>query len=323
MAKIGKKKILKATIAWGLTVFAVAGMMTSCNYMTDEALDYINANPTFAIEKVDEQLEYWGGDSRYVEQSYNKFLFKDNTIYDHFNVGERPARVAYSDVMTEQERENYNHVFEYLNSVFEVVNPKYKFEIVEGKGNCDIYIDKDSVSEDIGAYVKPKQDSLHTSQVESANIFMNTNIEASDTYRRYMLLHEMMHVLFGSPDVNIYQSKTFSVYNSPDVAFMARKVEEAKVVEEIEEGKYTGDCAFQTTDEKNGFVQFLPTDLSTLIALYGDMTNPENVENYKVLLQDHLQQSYKIYGDFQPYYEKGFEIPTPSQSTELDGSEKE
>ena len=66
MAKIGKKKILKATIAWGLTVFAVAGMMTSCNYMTDEALDYINANPTFAIEKVDEQLEYWGGDSRYV-----------------------------------------------------------------------------------------------------------------------------------------------------------------------------------------------------------------------------------------------------------------
>ena len=323
MAKYSKRKILKATIAWGLTSLAVAGMLTSCNYMTDEALDYINANPIFAIEKVDEQLEYWGGDSRYVEQSYNKFLFKNNSIYDHFYVGERPAKVAYSAAISEAERENYNHVFEYLNSVFEVVNPKYKFEIVEGKNNCDIYIDEDFVSDTIGAYVNPKQDSLHTSQVESANIFMNTNIEASDTYRRYMLLHEMMHVLFGSSDVDIYQSQTFSVYNYPDVSFMARKVEEARVVEEIEEGKYTGNCAFETTAEKNGFVQFLPTDLSTLIALYGDMSNPENVESYKVLLNEHLQQSYKLYGDYQPYYEKGFTIPTPSQSTELGGDEKE
>lgn len=330
MAKYTTKRNLGAKIAWGLTVLGLAGVAVGgVSYARNEALDYMDENKIFDVEKVDSQLDYWGGDDRYVDNSYNKFTFKKNSIYDHFNVGDRAVKVVYAANVSEAERQNYNHVFDYLNKIFEVINPKYKFEITEGyQANSDIFISNEPVSStnggpEIGAYVRPQADFLHSSKVTSADIVMNSNVDACDTYKRYMLLHEMMHVLFGSLDVNENESQTFSVYNSGDVGFLYKKVESAKVVEKLREGEYKGDCAFETTAEKNSYVAFLPTDLSTLIALYGDMSVPENVENYKVLLQEHLQQSYKLFGDNQPYYESGFEIPTSSSNTVLEGEQED
>ena len=329
MAKYTTKRSLGAKIAWGLTVLGIAGAAVGgVSYARNEALDYMDENKIFDVEKVDSQLDYWGGDDRYVDNSYNKFTFKSNSIYDHFNVGDRPVKVAYAANISESERQNYNHVFEYLNEIFEVINPKYKFEIVDTyQSNSDIFISNEPVSStsggpEIGAYVRPQAHFLHSSKVTRADIVMNSNVEACDTYKRYMLLHEMMHVLFGSLDVNENESQTFSVYNSGDVGFLYKKVESAKVAEKLGEEEYKGDCAFQTIAEKNSYVAFLPTDLSTVIALYGDMSVPGNVENYKVLLQEHLQQSYKLFGDNQPYYENGFEIPTPSVNVELENDDK-
>ncbi|MBO5885072.1 MAG: hypothetical protein J6Q51_04675, partial [Clostridia bacterium] len=77
-----------------------------------------------------------------------------------------------------------------------------------------------------------------------------------------------------------------------------------------------------TLEEKNSFVSMLPTDVSTLVALYGDSSTSENRKAYIDLLKEVLATNKKIfdidYSQFgslssrvteQPYYEDGFVLP--------------
>ena len=76
-----------------------------------------------------------------------------------------------------------------------------------------------------------------------------------------------------------------------------------------------------TLEEKNSFVSMLPTDVSTLISIYGDSSKIENRIAYIDLLQETLAKNKKVfdinYSQFglnattieQAYYEEGFELP--------------
>ena len=60
------------------------GLLTGHRVGNNYAEDYVQNNQIFTEEKVEADLAYYGGDTRYVDQRFNMFLF-DDPIYSHFN----------------------------------------------------------------------------------------------------------------------------------------------------------------------------------------------------------------------------------------------
>ena len=266
-----------------------------------KAQEYFSQNQTFDIKKVDSMIDYWGGDSRYVKQSFNPNTYQYNKIYNHFkNKKGEPIVVHYSNSISIDQQVQFDYVFKYLNDVFEVVNPNYTFIAQSGtSSNCDIYIeftDIDKVintNQEVLACTKVNYDSFNNSQISSAEIYCDKNIDVSNSYKRLALVHEMMHVLYGSGDVNENLSQTFSIYNYGDVSYMSYVIDRSK-----------------NTELQESYVFMTPTDLSSLISLYGDNTKTENKLAYLELLNNTLTSCSEVFGPRQPYYEKGYNLPT-------------
>lgn len=301
--KYSKLRTLIPTAICVSTLIALTsftGCTESFKESQQKAQDYFSKNQTFDIEKVDSMIDYWGGDSRYVEQSFNTYTFQYNKIYNHFkNKNGEPIIVHYSDTFEPDQQVQFDYVFNYLNSVFEVINPNYTFIAQSGtKANCDIYIEFTDIkklvntTEEVLACTMLKHDSFHNSQIASAEIYFDKNATVSKSYKRLALMHEMMHVLYGSGDINEYASQTFSLYNYMDVAYMSRVLTSS------------------STELQDSFTFMMPTDLSTLISLYGDNTKDENKLAYLDLLNNTLNKCKEVFGNRQPYYEDGYSLPT-------------
>lgn len=274
-------------------------------YFTYQAKDYIENNPSFSYVKVMDQVDYWGGDVRYVDRNENKILMKPSPLSTHFNVGNRPIQVGYSSNVSNEAKQQFDYTFNYLNKLFEVINPKYKFYTsYNSKNNCDIYIEFANLHNTFGALVLPKTDSINPSKITSAHIWVNDDYKNQNANLRFFLAHEMMHVLLGADDVNEYESKTFSVFNSADVGFICSRVNDAKIPTTPEQQNKP---YYLTNEQKESFITLLPTDVSTLISVYGNPTK-ENSEKYLALLNYTYQKCKNFFGD-QPYYEKDYSLP--------------
>lgn len=267
--------------------------------------DYLSENKIFEVGKVDNTLDFYGGDERYIERTLNMFTECDNTMYNHFNTGDNSCiKVGISNQFSQQEKDQINIFYNYLNDVFKVINPSYNFVVGDfSKAKSAIYICKESLPALIGAQCFVEKDFFVNSCIEKANIHINQNLTLSNQAFKIYLAHEMMHVLLGSDDINYKQSRTVSVYNYDDCAYMINQIENA--LEEEQSGVFTV-YPTMTKEEKDTFVTYTPVDIATLVAVYGQNDSLENKKKYVELIKQTLDNCSKVYGDYQPYFDKSF-----------------
>ena len=356
--KFNKKKKI---VAVALTSTLTLGSLTGCsNINSIKQFKLDPDNIVFEEDKVMNDIEYYGGDERYVDTRFSFINMFSNNAKDycnHFDTGREDDSIIVGydkSSVTEEQAKQFDYTFDHLNYLFSVINPEYKFETgFYDEKNCDIFVDfkklnlksKDHMYSSVGAYIDREFDKVNRSVVKGAKIHFNNELNFATPQLRYYMLHEMMHALYGSNDVDWEKSPTFSVYNYCDVDFIIRQISCA--YESIEDykngtihslgGNWTtliqifdsnGNAVgrtflpLMTLEEKNSFVSMLPTDVSTLVALYGDSSTSENRKAYIDLLKEVLATNKKIfdidYSQFgslssrvteQPYYEDGFVLP--------------
>ncbi len=346
-----KRKLKGLLITSVVTASIVTSTIYSAN--TVATLNNYQQNPQnqiFEKEKIIQDISYFGGDIRYIDDNFNIFnlLTKNKTDYcNHLKAKNTEYIIGYDEsTVTPEVAKQFDYVIEHINYLFSIINPNYKFKTgFYSQKDCDIYIDFrnipklifDNDSENIGAYVNLKFNNQNKSQVESAKIHFNKNMEFITPQLRYFLLHEMMHILYGSKDIDYTQSETFSIYNYNDINFIISQISWA--FESVEDYKnsvykpldpnivqlYTSGLKpflpLLTVEEKNSFVSLLPTDVSTLIAIYGDSSKIENKKAYINLLNEILEKNkkvfdidYSVYGENLPktsqyYYKDDFMLP--------------
>lgn len=349
-----KKKLLGAILA----VVATSAVVTGAIY-TGKTVSEINnfqqdpSNKIFEKVKVEEALDYYGGDDRYIDSNFNlfNFLTKNKTEYcNHLDTNNNSSIIVGYDKATisKDVATQFNYTINHINHLFSIINPNYKFKTgFYDEKQSDIFVSFKEIpskifksnTSNVAAYVDWEFDNQNTSVLKSAKIYFNPKMQFVTPQLRYYLLHEMMHVLYGSLDVDSSKSPTFSVYNYSDVDYIIRQISWAyESVEDYKNNNFTPldenllplnsiSGSFKpflpllTLEEKNSFVSMLPTDVSTLISIYGDSSKIENRIAYIDLLQETLAKNKKVfdidYSQFglnattieQAYYEEGFELP--------------
>lgn len=307
---INKKVKRPGKLIRTISVALLALGLTGALYKTgnDKVKNYINNNPTFAKEKVEDVLDFYGGDTRYITINKNLLGLGLDKIYNHLDLnGDEYITISYEDSVSEDKREQFQHTFNYLNNIFEIINPEIKFEVVNlQKNDSDIYIQMRNMQKDTGMKVEWDIDFVNRSKLVGGVISVNKNLEFTDTELRYYMLHEMFHILTGSKDVNEKDSPTFSIFNYEDVGFINYQIENAFTSKEekkeaFSDGKFHHDFPVMSEELKKSYVSFLPTDLGTLIALYGDSGVEQNKKNYLVLMINTVDECKLIFGN-QPYF---------------------
>ena len=301
----------------GALILSAGLLFGGYNAGRNQAQAYVDNNQMFTEEKVDADLAYYGGDTRYVNDRYNMFLF-DSPIYAHFAPEKINGEivVGFKDNISDEYMEEIEDVLEYYNSLFDVINPDYHFVAKRESDldSCNILveskplqrIDQNSI---VGAMVEQNFDFVNNSKMKSANVYINSNYDFDGLTLRFAFAHEMMHILYGSKDVNGYESPTVSVYNSPDVNLI------------VSDFKSPYSALNKDHLDMDSFVNLFPVDVATLIAIYGDSSKPENVNNYLKLMHENLDYCKNIYGR-QYYFEDGFTLPEIKETPEKPAENK-
>lgn len=310
-----KKFSVKKLLPIVLIPVMIAGATQVYKYGATPVNEYNQQNQIYSIDKVKEDLQFYGGDLRYVEAKNSMFGFKKAELYSHLNISEnRAIKIGYASTITASEKEQFQHVFDYVNSIFKVIDPDIKFEVVDqSQADCDIWIKKDVLGKNTGMSILTERDLLTGSKLTGAVINVNSTLEMSTPQQRFYMLHEFMHLLTGSSDVDYTSSPTFSVYNYNDIGFIVDQIENAWESEEEKKeatnGKFATVRPIMSEEEQNSWVSYLPTDVGTLIALYGDSSIPENKEAYINLLNQTLEECSEIFGERQPFFVDDYVVP--------------
>ena len=307
MSKFSKKKSFKMSFVSTLAVVEIVSLLTTGVIGNVIANNYIEDNSSYNSDDVINDITIFGGDLRYIDHNFNAFLFDKNPIVSHLEQKDSPYVIGYSSMLSENDKAQFNYVINYYNQLFSVINPAYKFEAKEcEKSECDIFVEYDLLPQEVNANVTTKRHIINSSAVKSAIIRINNAKEMDNATKRIAFAHEMMHILYGSKDVNYMDSKTFSVYNYNDATFMAQTIENSK---EPPYASLKDKPHYVTKEKKDSFISLTPTDVGTLIAIYGDTSNPQKKCEYIKLLEKTLFECSKVYGEFQPYFEKEYELP--------------
>ena len=301
------KKRVKYIIKTALAVSVLAGAVTFKIVGDKKFEEYKTENPLFLTEKVENDIKFYGGDINLVEQRFNILQFKKNDLFNHFNIDSNVIKVGISRDFSDEQIQSFNYTFDYLNEIFSIINPKYKFETEIVKNDfddCNIKIKYESLSGSAGAVTVNAFLPPNTSIVKHPTIYFNKDIKSTDSFCKYFLLHEMMHVLLGSDDLT--EKIDATLY---DYTYLNSIVDHTDNLFSDESNYIWLENVLGGKEERESFVTLLPKDLSTLIAPYGDSSKPENVEMYTKLLNDTLNTCKKLFGDMK-YYEDDYTLPT-------------
>ena len=299
----GKLRKAVAVALLGLTMVGGGVFYSTANAKVNE---YAKAYPNYQKTEVERNLDFYGGDARYININKNLFSIGIDKLYTHLdNYGDGAIIIGYEDDISENYRKQFQYTFDYINDVFETVNPDVKLEVADvSKNDSDIFIELANLKNDVGMQVKWDVDPINRSQIVGGIIKVNKNVKLSDTQLRFYMLHEIYHILTGSNDVNEKESPTFSIFNYEDVGFINEMIEHAYL---SKEEKYAAtdwsmDYPIMSEEDKKSFVTLLPTDLGTLIALYGDSSKEENKDSYIVLMLTTVDKCIEVFGKHQPYF---------------------
>ena len=184
----------------------------------------------------------------------------------------------------------------------------------------DILVKAGALEPNVAMNVGWRVDKTRRYQLIGADITVSSSQEFTNSQLRFYMLHEMFHVLTGSDDVDYTESQTFSVFNYNDVGYITGLIDNAYTSMEEKNNDIIAKRVYinypvLTEETKNSFVTYTPTDIGTLIALYGDSSTQENRDTYIGLLTDTVNNCKQVFGN-QPYFAKGYVVP--STSTEED-----
>ena len=299
--------VLTIKTALAFSSLFISGCRIVGNYNIEK---YNQSHEIFASQKVLNDIDYYGGDTDLLQKNFNIVNLQRNKLYNHLeSKNAKNIVVGYSSNFTKQQIQDFDYVFDYLNNVFDIVNPDYHFVTgVLGKDvdSCDIKIRSKKLSNLIAAETLVLYSQPNNMSANKPVITFNNNVSTNDSLIRYLLLHEMMHILFGSSDMEQLEDDTYSLYNYQnllDIASYTHSLETKESAPSWYEGP------FVTEEVKNSFVTFMPKDLSTLIALYGDSSKEENRIKYIKLLNETYDKCNYLFGELK-YYENNFNIPT-------------
>lgn len=317
--KTQKKKSLNFGLKLGgatlLILSATAGSIFGLHkYAVNKEDNYTNDNyDMWGLDKVEEIMDFFDGDDRYISQYFSMLTMKNNQLYNHFNAKNNSCiKIHISNEFSAEEKKQIGIFYDYLNNLFAKINPDYHFVVGNyTKNDADIVIKRSSLNNTyVGANCVWEKDSIVTSQIKKATITFNSDVSVSNQSIKLYLAHEMMHALLGSSDVDYMKSETFSVYNYDDVSFMINQLEKAKTKEEIESqtsGYFHTIYPIMTKEEKDSWIRYTPTDVTALIAIYGkDFEN--NKEKYINILKETMDDCANVYGDKQPYFKDNFDF---------------
>ena len=199
-------------------------------------------------------------------------------------------------------------VFDYVNSMFDVINNDYHFELTREEGDSDITIvSKQIVSS--GPYGKVvattnKDLSLFDiHRVVKSSIAFDKDTPISDLQFRFYLAHELMHTILCCYDVGRAKDGPLSLLSYYYINKIIYRVN----------GLTAYDDFGKNLDLRENFIAYTPYDLSAFIALYG---KKENKEACLKLLNDTLNKYKELFGDEVNYFLSDYSLPS------LDGEEK-
>ena len=129
-----KKKLLGAI----LSVVVTSAVVTGAIY-TGKTVSEINnfqqdpSNKIFEKVKVEEALDYYGGDDRYIDSNLNlfNFLTKNKTEYcNHLDTNNNSSIIVGYDKATisKDVATQFNYTINHINHLFSIINPNYNFK---------------------------------------------------------------------------------------------------------------------------------------------------------------------------------------------------
>ena len=225
-------------------------------------------------EEIVDAIDSMGADSSYISNLGAKVrkIMPENELVTcvsrlYVNNGQS-IKIYLSDSVDETYLKDFEDVTDYLNGIFEIINPEYKFEIVREKNGLD-FLNPNFISVATDENVFPFIETITGGKYEAEGfnvtwgvpniLSLNTDYGSKKTFNyiiaevneestsfdvKGIFLHEMMHAL-GLGDAYLTNSSVSSA---------------------MEAGR-------RDTLTKN--------DISLLIALYGDTTNPEKIKQYE------------------------------------------
>lgn len=267
--------------------------------------------PMIQSNQINIALNYYGANSNYLGKSfmsvgYRKFCPKDT----------KHIKVGYSSNITDEQLQQFNYYYDYLNSVFEIINPNYHFETGKSDklNDCDIYVEftpfskMGKIGDKIVAFVDYKEAILDYNKIKKDIIYFDSEKDFSKAELRFYMAHEMLHALTGNEDIGLGTDLPMTVFGYKSLNEIIYNVENYRNYKSYEENK-------EIQDE---FITYMPYDLSALISLYGNIKDEQNRNNCISLLKDTLKTCQEVLYDEGKYFEDEYILPDTNIENEED-----
>lgn len=329
---MAKKGILKKVAGFALCVAVAASVYTG--FLIPE-LVYNSKHQIFNCEKVSNDMEYYGASELYSSDASSITLI-NNRLVKHFDTGHNDKIVVgYGDSMTEEDVLQCDYFINYLNGIFDIINPDYNFISKRATHEeSDIFIEFNDIAENDNDLNVTLANStrytslLNNSIINSAEITFNRDKNLNNVQKRFLLAHEFLHILTGANDLNI-TDENYDVKGYPLSVFdyyMGGKIMyDIYYSYDPSESKSLSDLYLPMDKEiKESWVSYMPFDLSALISIYGDSSTEENRQKYLDLLNDTMTECDEIFSNryTSSYYYDGFSLPTIDEKNTPIKSEK-
>ena len=235
--------------------------------------------------KVDEALEYYGGIKNYLGAGlfgpYKKFVTNDTK---HIVIGHDKS---VSDEMAVE----FQYCYDYINNMFEIINPNYQFEVknVNNSKDCDIYVSFSNfektypdLNKTVVALTKNRylKNFFTYYEVDHADIVFNTKYEYNNTLMRITMMHEMMHAILLNLDLTYNKNNKYNHYTVPYSVLSYIDMVHMQINLQYPQGEN-----YKRKDElKNRFVTYTPFDIAAFAARYGDYNDVQNKKDCTKLI---------------------------------------
>lgn len=286
------KKVLKKAIRCSLVGVTIAGAVFSAHQGFSAAAIHNTNYKTTA--QITEDGALFGNDLQ---------IAKFQTFFSEFqrlkHNGDEPIYIHVGNSYNKTEKQVIEEIFDYYQSLFNTINPNYKFEFVDNltlaskyaQGKTTINISKSAVSEADGACIRipalldPNFTSSAQILVHPRNyILENENSVDNDRVRNFygVMFEEITHA-FGFGDV-YYDNKKPKIWevglnNTTNVIF---------------------ENTVMNNTLSNSLVELYPQDLRILVALYGQTRDKDGnllqnkVEEYENLIDRYSTHFYEV-----------------------------
>lgn len=299
--KFKKIKIIGSALLLGITAISSTYFTTSLTQELGSKME---------TQEVNEALEYYGGVNQYLKQggllgTYTKFE-TENT---------NNIRVGLDNSVNDINESQISLCINYLNEIFNVINPNYHFNIVrvENEKDCDILIQiGDNFEKGIVGYATDRKNYNIFEHFKNnfSRIVLNKAINDKYEYTRIVLLHELMHVILLSDDLTYNEAEEYNHSSVPfsvlSYTYYYKMMNIGYCPEDYNEDLVVDDNLKNYL--QNEFVSYTPFDIAAFAARYGDFTNEENKKNCTKLIVDTYKNCKKIFGDNFNYFLSGTEL---------------